>query len=383
MKQLQKIKRDNIVLGMKFSAPVFFDDGENMFLAENKPVLQYHIDALKKWNIPFVLTYGIEILDGQNVSDELEEIDAVENLDDLEELGEVEELENDDPTSDIVKVYNSVVKNMQTVFANFNKSIPVQRSIVDSMSETIYEMVYHEKNAAMSFILNRGQSNGLAYSAVNIAIMSAVIALKMEYTKRKVLIVIASALFHDMCMLSVPEKIVNKKDKLSHVEFEQLKMHTFNAARYLTENLLLPREIGNIVKQHHEKWDGSGYPEGRKGRDIELSARIISITDAFEAMVTDKSYRNSVTGYEAVKAIIAGSGKQYDPDVVKCFIETVGVYPVGSNVILNDSSIATVVQPNPENPLLPVVKIICGKNDVGGEVKLAEQKALFIVKTAE
>ena len=368
---------------MKFSAPVFFDDGENMFLAENKPVLQYHIDALKKWNIPFVLTYGIEILDGQNVSDELEEIDAVENLDDLEELGEVEELENDDPTSDIVKVYNSVVKNMQTVFANFNKSIPVQRSIVDSMSETIYEMVYHEKNAAMSFILNRGQSNGLAYSAVNIAIMSAVIALKMEYTKRKVLIVIASALFHDMCMLSVPEKIVNKKDKLSHVEFEQLKMHTFNAARYLTENLLLPREIGNIVKQHHEKWDGSGYPEGRKGRDIELSARIISITDAFEAMVTDKSYRNSVTGYEAVKAIIAGSGKQYDPDVVKCFIETVGVYPVGSNVILNDSSIATVVQPNPENPLLPVVKIICGKNDVGGEVKLAEQKALFIVKTAE
>ena len=186
-----------------------------------------------------------------------------------------------------------------------------------------------------------------------------------------------------MCMLSVPEKIVNKKDKLSHVEFEQLKMHTFNAARYLTENLLLPREIGNIVKQHHEKWDGSGYPEGRKGRDIELSARIISITDAFEAMVTDKSYRNSVTGYEAVKAIIAGSGKQYDPDVVKCFIETVGVYPVGSNVILNDSSIATVVQPNPENPLLPVVKIISGKNDVGGEVKLAEQKALFIVKTAE
>ena len=56
MKQLQKIKRDNIVLGMRFSAPVFFDDGENMFLAENKPVLQYHIDALKKWNIPLLGT---------------------------------------------------------------------------------------------------------------------------------------------------------------------------------------------------------------------------------------------------------------------------------------------------------------------------------------
>ena len=91
---MNKIKSETIELGMRFSAPVFFDDGKNMFLAEKKPVKKYHLDTLKKWNVPYLVTYGHLLTNSAMELDEL-----LNAADDVEELEELEELESDFPCS--------------------------------------------------------------------------------------------------------------------------------------------------------------------------------------------------------------------------------------------------------------------------------------------
>ena len=94
MKNFNEIKTSDLKLGMKYSAPVFFDDGTNMFLAENKPIKQFHLDAIKQWKIKKVVTYG-RLIDSNNKGDltENSDIDEPEELDELEEIEELEELE--------------------------------------------------------------------------------------------------------------------------------------------------------------------------------------------------------------------------------------------------------------------------------------------------
>ena len=150
--------------------------------------------------------------------------------------------------------------------------------------------------------------------------------------------------------------------------------------------MLLPKELGIIVKQHHERFDGGGYPEGRKGTDIDISARIISVADAFDAMTSEKSYRDSMIGNEAVKKLLEDNGKKFDPDVIKAFVQTMGVYPVGSLVMLNDSSVARVLECSVDAPFLPTVKVIhsSSKNpdaaQKGDTVTLKNQRKLFIIR---
>jgi HD-GYP domain-containing protein (c-di-GMP phosphodiesterase class II) len=238
----------------------------------------------------------------------------------------------------------------------------------------------------MSFILNKPQKSSFAYAAVDSAILSGIIAIHLQLPQRKVMQTIASALLHDVGMLSIPSEIVNKKNKLSKEEFELLKMHTSKAARFITDVLLLPRELGIIVKQHHERFDGMGYPEGRKDEDIDISARIISVADAFDAMISEKSYRDSMIGNEAVKKMLEDNGKRFDPNVIKAFIQTMGVYPVGSLVMLNDGSVARVLEGLVDAPFLPTVKVLVPSNKTVESPKkddviaLRSQKKFFIIR---
>ena len=404
---------------MRFSAPVFFDDQENVFLAEGKALRKFHLQALIRWNVENVYTYGRLLEENESLEksaetenqenyEKLTTLDEVEELEELEELEEYDENEIDGyleiskieqvvdnipdfvieypPAKAMTGKYAESVAQMTLFFGEYKNNGNIQRIVIDNVSKCIYNMIADEKNGAMSFILNKPQKSSFAYAAVDSAILSGIIALHLQLPQRKVMQTIASALLHDVGMFSIPSEIVNKKSKLSKEEFELLKMHTSKAARFITDVLLLPRELGIIVKQHHERFDGMGYPEGRKGEDIDISARIISVADAFDAMISEKSYRDSMIGNEAVKKMLEDNGKRFDPNVIKAFIQTMGVYPVGSLVMLNDGSVARVLEGLVDAPFLPKVKILIPSNKAAESPKkddvisLKTQKKFFIIR---
>src|SRR5271165_4893665 len=126
----------------------------------------------------------------------------------------------------------------------------------------------------------------------------------------------AGALLHDIGKLAVPEHIINKPGRLSPEEFEKMKIHPIVGAEIL-ERVNFPYPVVPIVRAHHEKFDGSGYPDGLKGDQIPIGARILSVVDCLDALASDRQYRSAMPLDEAIKIIVEESGKSYDPQVVK------------------------------------------------------------------
>ena len=134
----------------------------------------------------------------------------------------------------------------------------------------------------------------------------------------------AAALLHDIGKLAVPEHIISKPGRLTPEEFEKMKIHPVVGAEIL-ERVQFPYPVVPIVRAHHEKWDGSGYPYGTAGEEIPIGARILSAVDCLDAIATDRQYRRALPLDEAMKVVIGEAGKAFDPRVVdalsRCYVE--------------------------------------------------------------
>jgi putative nucleotidyltransferase with HDIG domain len=129
----------------------------------------------------------------------------------------------------------------------------------------------------------------------------------------------AGALLHDIGKIAVPDYIINKPGKLTAEEFNRMKLHTVVGAQILSR-VEFPFPVVPVVRHHHERWDGRGYPDGLKGEEIPLTARILSVVDCFDAVREDRQYRKGMKREEAVAYLLGESGKTYDPRVVATFL---------------------------------------------------------------
>jgi diguanylate cyclase (GGDEF)-like protein/putative nucleotidyltransferase with HDIG domain len=126
----------------------------------------------------------------------------------------------------------------------------------------------------------------------------------------------AAALLHDIGKLAVPEHIISKPGRLTPEEFEKMKIHPVVGAEIL-ERVRFPYPVVPIVRAHHERWDGSGYPFGLKGEEIPIGARILSAVDYLDALASDRQYRRALPLQDVMQSLAAESGKSFDPKVVK------------------------------------------------------------------
>jgi hypothetical protein len=131
------------------------------------------------------------------------------------------------------------------------------------------------------------------------------------------------ALLHDVGKISVPNKIINKPGRLTDEEMEVMRTHTVEGEGMLSRIGGVLEEAGVVVRTHHERWDGTGYPDGLAGEEIPIGARVIAACDAFNAMTTDRPYREAMPVDTAVAELRAGAGTQFDPRVVETLIEIV------------------------------------------------------------
>ena len=160
--------------------------------------------------------------------------------------------------------------------------------------------------------------------SVNTAILSTSIGLSLGYEKKTLIDLCACALVHDIGMLKVPQEIVNKPSKLSRGEQNIIEKHPSFGLELLENIKGLPDEAANVIYQHHEKVDGKGYPEGREGDAISEFAKIVAMTEVYEALTNPKPYRREKNiPYIAVKMIVQQAGTFFEPRLVKIFVNFV------------------------------------------------------------
>ena len=126
----------------------------------------------------------------------------------------------------------------------------------------------------------------------------------------------AAALLHDIGKLAVPDHIINKPGRLTPEEFEKMKIHPIVGAEIL-EKVSFPYPVAPIVRSHHERWDGTGYPDGLKGEEIPIGARILTAVDCLDALSSDRQYRKALLLDDAMKMVAEQAGTQFDPAVVE------------------------------------------------------------------
>ena len=179
----------------------------------------------------------------------------------------------------------------------------------------------------------------------------------------------AAALLHDVGKLAVPEHILNKPGKLTSAEFAKMKLHAGVGADILSA-VDFPYPVVPIVRHHHESWDGTGYPDGLRGTDIPLGARILSVVDCFDALTSDRPYRPRFTNEAALKIVTDRSGTMYDPLIVDTFIRMYSEMTIelsaGSSQrpALKEIRRASASAPTPSDPPLGVDKL--SANEIPG-----------------
>jgi diguanylate cyclase (GGDEF)-like protein/putative nucleotidyltransferase with HDIG domain len=135
----------------------------------------------------------------------------------------------------------------------------------------------------------------------------------------------AGALLHDVGKIAVPDYILNKPGKLTAAEFEKMKIHTVVGAEIM-ERVNFPYPVVPIVRHHHERWDGRGYPDGLVGEKIPITARILTVVDCFDAVREDRQYRLGMTRDQACDFLLENAGKQFDPRIVEAFLANLPKY---------------------------------------------------------
>jgi len=155
--------------------------------------------------------------------------------------------------------------------------------------------------------------------ARSIADLAVHVGVRMGMTIAEVRDLRLGAIFHDIGKIAVPDAILNKPGTLTREEFEAVKEHTIVGEQILAPVPFLDG-VRRIVRHDHERWDGTGYPDGLRGEAIPLGSRIVFVVDAFHAMTSDRPYRKGMPEAEAVRELRAGAGSQFDPRVVEAFV---------------------------------------------------------------
>ncbi|MBI4752868.1 HD-GYP domain-containing protein [Candidatus Desantisbacteria bacterium] len=251
------------------------------------------------------------------------------------------------------------------------------------VSTLVEEVMKNYKHTLLNLIDIRHHDEYTFAHSINVCVLSILMGIKKRMEKEELEELGLGGLLHDLGKIRIEHEILNKPGKLTHEEINVMKHHP----TYGYEILCFDQEIGEIPReiayQHHEQYDGGGYPRGICGNAIHEYATIAALADVYDALTTNRPYRKSFLPHDAMRIMITDTETKFSHDAIRLFLEHMSIYPVGSMVRLNSGEVAVVIISHEKALIRPTLRMILDpRGDYypdAQEVDLRRDRKRFIV----
>lgn len=319
---------DNVKTGMTVARNIYSSDG-NILLGKGKILTEDYLFHLRQWGINSLF-----------IEDEV--------------LGEIEidELVKEQTKVETIRITKEAMNDIKR--GKLMNSEKVRQAVNSIMEELV-----QNRNVIVNLVDIRALNDFTFGHSVEVCILSLLTGIDMGYNFPKLKQLGIGALLHDVGKSLIPEGLLYKSEPLTPPERKEIEKHARLGYDILQKYPDISSVSAHVAWEHHEKYDGSGYPRGIKGNEIHEFARIVALADVYDAVTTERVYRKRNLPHEALEYIRDSSGRtSFDPEIAKVFLQNIAPFPVGSVVILNTGEKAVVVKVFKDFPARPVVKVI-------------------------
>ena len=224
------------------------------------------------------------------------------------------------------------------------------------------------------------EENQMVSHATRSTVIAIIIAATLKLQNYRIIEVAVAALLHEVGMIKLPQENYTSKGAITEQERKLLYAHPILGYNIL-KSYDFPLVICLGALEHHERENGTGYPQRKTGDKISLYAKIIAVACSYEAILSSRSYKHAKDGHTGIMELLKNEGKQYDDTVVRAFVYSMSIYPIGLYVLLSNDKKGQVVDANPENPRYPIVEVL-GELMPNGKNKImrTSQNTFYIIR---
>jgi HD-GYP domain-containing protein (c-di-GMP phosphodiesterase class II) len=261
------------------------------------------------------------------------------------------------------KAYSKALDTSKALVAACRMNQRIEVNEVQENVDELVESVTRNRDALTALIKLRHFDDYTYTHSLNVSVLAISAGKTLGLSQQELKILGLGTMFHDLGKLRIPDNILNKPGKLTDEEFDVMRSHPALSADILLEqNLNLDEQVIQVARFHHERIDGSGYPDHLQGTQIPTLATICGLSDVYDALTSDRVYHKGMLPHDALKFIYSLRGSHFQSDWVDRFVQSVGIYPPGSVVELNSGHLAVVMEVNNRSLLTPQIKVVADPN---------------------
>jgi len=249
---------------------------------------------------------------------------------------------------------NKIIRNMMDDI-RLGQQIEIDR--VEPLVEGMVDSIFRNQGALLPLAHLKSHDNYTFEHSVSVCALLVAFGRGMKLSREIIRELALGGLLHDVGKARVPDHILNKPAKLTDDEFARIQGHVAQGVVLLQGAPGISRIVLEVVGQHHERFDGTGYPRKLDGEKISLYGQMAAIVDVYDAISSDRVYHKGMSPTQALKKLLEWSSHHFDPKLVQTFIRAIGIYPAGTLVQLDSKRLGVVIEQNEGSLLEPVVRI--------------------------